>query len=162
MGEMKQMWAPWRMDYILQSKEQGCFICRIIHGDDDRNNLVLKRGEHSLVLMNRYPYNNGHLMVAPYRHIAGLEEMTPDEASEMMSLTTQSVTILRRAMKAEGFNVGLNLGDAAGAGLREHIHNHIVPRWTGDTNFMPVLGQTKVIPQSLTDLHDLLHPLFQE
>ncbi|MBU0676788.1 MAG: HIT domain-containing protein [Verrucomicrobia bacterium] len=159
---MKQMWAPWRMDYILQSKEQGCFICRIIHGDDDRNNLVLKRGEHSLVLMNRYPYNNGHLMVAPYRHIAGLEEMTPDEASEMMSLTTQSVTILRRAMKAEGFNVGLNLGDAAGAGLREHIHNHIVPRWTGDTNFMPVLGQTKVIPQSLTDLHDLLHPLFQE
>ncbi|NCC51652.1 MAG: HIT domain-containing protein [Spartobacteria bacterium] len=151
-----RLWAPWRMEYILASRTAGCFLCDIIQDDDDRENLVLKRGATCFVVMNRYPYNNGHLMVAPYRHVDGLETMTREERTEMMETATEMLGVLRTVMNPHGFNTGLNTGAAAGAGLKEHSHLHIVPRWSGDTNFMPVIGQTKVIPQSLHDLWDQL------
>jgi len=112
------------------------------------------------VILNRYPYNNGHLMIAPYRHVPDLDAMNPEERHEMIDLLSRSIQVLRRTMSAEGFNAGLNLGECAGAGLPGHVHLHLVPRWTGDTNFMPVVGGTKVIPQSLDDLWQQLHPAF--
>jgi len=148
------------MEYILQSREPGCFLCDIIQDTEDRANLLLKRGETCLVLMNRYPYNNGHLMVAPYRHTEKLQDLTAQEQAEMMSLTSLCLDVLTQVMAPDGFNVGLNLGEAAGAGLKDHIHAHVVPRWGGDTNFMPVLGETKVLPQSLEATWDSLAPHF--
>ena len=150
--KMKRLWAPWRMEYILKMKQDECFLCEIIKSDDDETNLVLLRGETSLLLMNRYPYNNGHLMVAPYRHVAALEAMNEVELLDMMRLASDACAALRKIVCAEGFNVGLNLGAAAGAGLKDHVHLHIVPRWSGDTNFMPVIADSKVIPQSLDQL----------
>ncbi len=146
---MKRLWAPWRMAYILRLREPGCFLCQIIQGASDRRNLVLRRGKTCLLVLNRYPYNNGHLMVAPYRHVDSLEAMSPAERAEMLELAAAACTALRKAMRPDGFNIGLNLGTSAGAGLKDHIHLHIVPRWEGDTNFMPVLAGVKVIPQSL-------------
>lgn len=150
---MKRLWAPWRMEYIRSEDEAGCFLCRAASGPDDQATLVVKRGKLCLALLNRYPYNNGHLMVAPFRHVGTLDALSPEERAEMMDMTAAATRVLQAVMHAEGFNVGLNLGAAAGAGLEDHIHLHIVPRWTGDTNFMPVLGETKVIPQALADLH---------
>lgn len=148
---MEYLWAPWRMEYILEDKHPGCFLCDIVHGSDDRRNLVLLRGEHCLLVMNRYPYNNGHLMAAPYRHVDSLEAMSEAELLDMLRLASTGCTALRRAVHAGGFNVGFNLGAAAGAGLKDHVHAHIVPRWEGDTNFMPVISDVKVIPQSLDE-----------
>lgn len=153
---MDALWAPWRMEYILGDKDDGCFLCRILASGDDRNNLVLKRGEHCAVVMNRYPYNNGHLMVTPYRHLSSLRDLTGEEKTETMELLTLAVEVLGRTIEPDGFNIGINLGRVAGAGLEDHIHTHIVPRWNGDTNFMPVTGSVKVIPQSLLDLWDSL------
>ena len=144
------------MKYILGSKEKGCFLCEMLTKDSDAENLILERGKTCFMMMNRYPYNNGHLMVCPLRHVDSLEAMTADERAEMMALTSRSVTLLQKVMKPDGFNIGINLGEAAGAGLKDHIHMHIVPRWNGDTNFMPVLGKTKVIPQALHELRDQL------
>ncbi len=157
---MKRIWAPWRIEYILQSKKEGCFLCDIVDDDRDRNNLLLKRHEHVYLLMNRYPYNNGHLMVAPYRHISTLEDLDPDESDELMKVTREAVRTLKKSIRADGFNIGMNLGKVAGAGLEDHLHMHIVPRWNGDTNFMPVTGETKVMPQDLCELWDQLHPAF--
>ena len=156
---MKRIWAPWRIEYILKSKEPGCFLCDMFHADAaaDRENLLLKRGETCAVVMNRYPYNNGHLMVAPYRHVENVEQLDARERAEMMDLIALCTDILTKTMAPDGFNVGINLGEAAGAGLKDHVHTHIVPRWAGDTNFMPVLGETKVLPQSLDETWELLH-----
>lgn len=156
---MQRLWAPWRLDYVRSSKENGCFLCHAMAGKDDRANLILKRGVTCCVIINRYPYNNGHLMICPFRHVSSLSDMTSDERLETMNLTTEAVTALTGAMHPDGFNIGINLGQAAGAGLVDHIHTHIVPRWGGDTNFMPVFSDTKVVPQSLDDLWRELHPL---
>jgi ATP adenylyltransferase len=156
----RPLWAPWRIDYIRGEKESECFLCRIFAETDDRKNLLLHRGKTCAVLMNRYPYNSGHLMVAPYRHIAGLNDFTPEENIEMCSLTAHAVEALRKVMNPQGFNIGYNLGEAAGAGLKDHLHQHIVPRWTGDTNFMPVLGGPRVMPEALDATYDLLVKLF--
>ncbi len=154
---MDTIWAPWRMKYILGEKTDGCFICDIVASDEDRKNQMVKRGKFCVVLINRYPYNNGHLLVAPFRHVPSLNEMTPEERSEMMELTVEATNIISATMNADGFNIGLNIGAVAGAGLKDHVHQHIVPRWNGDTNFMPVIGDTKVIPQALDAVWELLH-----
>lgn len=156
----KTIWAPWRIEYILSDKEAGCFLCKMMAEDNDRENLLLKRGKTCAVVMNRYPYNNGHLMVAPYRHLEHLKDMTAEERAEMTDLSIEAVEILKAELKPDGLNLGYNLGAAAGAGLKDHIHQHIVPRWTGDTNFMPVLADTRVMPQALLEQYDVLYPLF--
>lgn len=150
------LWAPWRMEYIKRPRKSGCFLCRSLRSRADRRNGVVLRGRTCAVVLNRYPYTGGHLMVAPLRHVAALQDLKPAELNEMMRLTICSLDRLQEALQPHGFNVGLNLGEAAGAGLKDHLHLHIVPRWNGDTNFMPVLGKTQVTPVSLEALWDLL------
>lgn len=152
----RPLWAPWRIEYIRGEKEDGCFLCRMFAEDTDRENLVLFRGTTCVISMNRYPYTSGHLMVSPIRHIAELDELTAEEEQEFSELTRRAVAALRGALQPEGFNVGINLGAAAGAGLKDHLHRHIVPRWIGDTNFMPVVGGPRVIPETLAATYDLL------
>jgi ATP adenylyltransferase len=156
----KSIWAPWRIEYILGEKSTGCFLCNMFSEEKDRENLILKRGKTCAVLMNRYPYNSGHLMVTPYRHLENLEDLTPEERLELMDLTIEAIACLKEALQPDAMNLGFNLGSAAGAGLKDHVHQHIVPRWTGDTNFMPVLADTRVIPQALLEQYDVLFPLF--
>ena len=156
----RPLWAPWRIEYIRGEKNDDCFLCQIFAAKNDRENLLLSRGKTCAVIMNRYPYNSGHLMVAPYRHTANLDGLTPEENLEMAELTALAVTVLRDVMTPQGFNIGINLGEAAGAGLKDHLHQHIVPRWTGDTNFMPVLGGPRVMPEALEATYDLLSKLF--
>jgi ATP adenylyltransferase len=154
------LWAPWRIDYIRAAKDGKCFLCRMFAEQTDRENLLLFRGKTCAVVMNRYPYNSGHLMVTPYRHIAELGELTPDETLELAALTARAIAALRATMNPQGFNIGINLGESAGAGLKDHLHQHIVPRWTGDTNFMPVLGGPRVMPEALEATYDLLSEKF--
>lgn len=149
---MKQIWAPWRIDYIKATNTDGCFLCHHFREKNDQANLVLARGEHVGVVMNRYPYTGGHLMVCPLRHVSNLSDLSNHEHLELMAWATRSVDILKKHMNAEGFNIGINLGKAGGAGLRDHLHMHVVPRWTGDTNFMSVTGDLRVIPQALEAL----------
>lgn len=156
----QSIWAPWRIDYIQQPKTDGCFLCRILQETNDRDNLLLKRSSSAAVIMNRYPYNGGHLMIVPHRHLAHLEELTPEEQTDIHQLTTTALRIMKTTMHPDGFNLGYNLGTAAGAGLAEHLHQHIVPRWNGDTNFMPVIAETHVMPQALLDQYDQLKPHF--
>jgi len=156
----KNIWAPWRIEYILSNKQAGCFLCSMFAEENDRENLLLKRGKTMAVVMNRYPYTSGHLMVTPYRHIEKIQDLTPEERIELTDLTIETVTILQTALHPDGINLGFNLGEAAGAGLKDHIHQHIVPRWNGDTNFMPILAKTTVIPQALLEQYDILKPLF--
>lgn len=148
------------MDYILSPKDRACFLCSKFAESTDRENHILFRGPTCAVVLNRYPYIGGHLMVAPYRHVDGLDGMQPEERTEMMELANRCIQILKKVMSPQGFNVGLNLGAPAGAGLKDHVHLHVVPRWNGDTNFMPVLGHTTVIPQALDELYDALLPHF--
>jgi len=157
---MDRLWAPWRLEYILSDKTGGCFLCRSVSAAEDRNALLLKRGSRCGVMMNRYPYNNGHLLIFPYRHVAGIGDLTADERLETMDLLDESVAALTATMHPDGFNIGINLGLAAGAGLEEHVHTHVVPRWNADTNFMPVMADVKVIPQSLLELYNQLFPVF--
>ena len=157
---MKKLWAPWRIEYIRSPKEDGCIFCDKPAGDNEREDLILYRGEKVFILMNLYPYNNAHLMIAPYIHVDNTEELDADTYKEIMVLADQSMAILKETMDAQGFNFGANIGAAAGAGIEEHIHFHIVPRWAGDTNFMPVLGHTKVEVQGLQECYDLLRPPF--
>jgi len=156
------LWAPWRMAYIGGAHREGCLLCEVPSADADRTNLVLHRGPLSYVIMNRYPYNNGHLMIVPYRHCAGLGQLSPEESLEIMQVAQRSTQVLETAFGAEGFNIGFNLGKAAGAGIAGHLHLHVVPRWVGDTNFMPVLADTKVMPDYLEATYATLVPLFQE
>jgi len=158
---MKKLWAPWRAGYILGPKEKGCLLCRIPQEDKDEENLVIWRGELGYVMLNRYPYNTGHLMIVPYRHEGGLEKLDARESLEMMQLAQHSITALKESLKPQGFNLGVNLGSVAGAGIGEHLHMHIVPRWGGDTNFMPVLASTKVISQALKETHCALKAAFE-
>ncbi|MFQ5544055.1 MAG: HIT domain-containing protein [Nitrospiria bacterium] len=151
------LWAPWRMSYILGEKDQGCIFCTTPNEKDDRNNLILVRGEYNFVIMNKYPYNNGHLMIVPYRHTADFVSLTDSESLEMMKMISRSVQALKAALYPDGFNVGVNLGKIAGAGIDDHLHFHIVPRWAADTNFMPVVGQTKVISEALDETWVRLH-----
>jgi len=154
---MERLWAPWRMKYILQMKGKGCFLCKGAREKKrDRKNYVLLRGKTCFVILNTFPYNNGHLMVSPYRHIGEMDRLRDEEMLELFKLTVRAISIMKKVLKPDGFNVGINLGRAAGAGLASHLHIHIVPRWNGDTNFMPVLGNTKVISQSLSETYKKL------
>lgn len=155
----EQIWAPWRLSYVAAPKSEpagGCFLCRYRDDTDDAANLVLWRGSEVLTVLNRFPYNNGHLLIAPREHKAELEQLTDAEALECQRQLQQMTALLKRVLRAEGFNIGLNLGHVAGAGLPGHLHWHLVPRWSGDTNFMPVVGNVKVIPQSLQALYEVL------
>ncbi len=156
------LWAPWRMAYIGGTRTEGCLFCEKAREDADRTTLILHRGPLTYVVMNLYPYANGHLMIVPYRHCAGLDQLSSEESLEIMQAARHCVQVLQRAFQAEGFNVGFNLGKAAGAGIAEHVHLHVVPRWVGDTNFMPVLADTKVMPEYLEAGYEKLHPFFQE
>jgi len=152
----RPLWAPWRIEYIRGEKETDCFLCRMFAETTDRENLILFRGSTCAVLMNRFPYNSGHLMIAPFRHIAELEDRTSEEILEMETLTARAIAVLRAVMNPQGFNIGTNLGTAAGAGLKDHLHQHLVPRWVGDTNFMPIMSDTRVVPEALSETYDLL------
>lgn len=161
---MDRLWAPWRLAYAAAPKTvpatgeapEGCFLCRGLADTNDREHLIVHRTGLSCVVLNKFPYNNGHLLVAPLAHIAKLEALPEPTLLDLQLVLRKMLGILERTMKAEGFNVGLNLGKVAGAGLPGHLHWHIVPRWSGDTNFMPVLTDAKVIVQSLDSLYDLL------
>jgi ATP adenylyltransferase len=157
---MDQLWAPWRLAYVAGAKPPAdgdpCFICEGLAGTNDRLNLIVQRRPLSVVVLNRFPYNNGHLLVAPHAHKGRLNELTPDELLDVQETLRQIVGVLDGLMHPDGYNIGLNLGRAAGAGLPGHLHWHIVPRWDGDTNFMPVLAEAKVIVQSLDALFDLM------
>jgi ATP adenylyltransferase len=146
---MRQLWAPWRLEYIRSADaDDGCVLCRAVAADD-ADGLVVHRGEHALVLVNKYPYASGHLMVAPYRHESELGDLTDEEALEIHRLASAAIGTLAQEMQPQGFNLGWNLGRIAGAGVVGHVHLHVVPRWAGDTNFMPVLADARVIPESL-------------
>jgi len=159
---MENLWAPWRMDYIKSDKSKECIFCTAPQANDDMGRKLLYRGEWSFVIINIYPYSNGHLMISPYRHLACITELTGKEMAEIGTLTQKSMAILREAYHPDGFNVGYNIGKSGGAGFDEHIHAHIVPRWTGDTNFMPVLAETKVHPEHIEATFQRLYPIFQE
>ena len=153
---MDRLWAPWRIRYILGEKEPGCFFCRKAQESNDAKNYVVIRDRTCFALFNTYPYNPGHLMVAPYKHTPDLDDLAQQELAELMSLTRRCKQLLARAMKPNGFNIGINLGKSAGAGVLDHVHIHIVPRWEGDTNYMPVLGDTHVLPQALDEVYEVL------
>lgn len=153
---MEQLFTPWRMEYILSAKQPGCVFCHMLEAQDDRSLLILRRGQRAFLVLNKYPYNNGHLMAIPYRHVDTLEDLAPEELAEVMSLTILGMRLLRQVLHPEGFNMGANVGAVAGAGVKSHVHVHVVPRWKGDTNFMSVFGDTRVIPQALSETYDLL------
>ncbi len=174
LGRHEQLWAPWRLAYVSGEEaaaaraaprpvklppgaDPACFICRAIADSNDRENLLVERGGQAVVILNRFPYNNGHLLVSPLVHKGRLDELDEHEASELHRLVGKYVGLIERLMNAEGFNVGLNLGRAAGAGVPGHLHWHIVPRWSGDTNFMPAIAGIRVLPQSLDALWEMLH-----
>jgi ATP adenylyltransferase len=144
------------MKYILSEKSEECPFCEKANQKKDKENYILLRGKRTFTILNTFPYNNGHLMVVPYRHLANLEELNQQELSELTSLVMKGVTSLKEAFNPDGFNIGLNLGEAAGAGIKDHLHIHIVPRWSGDNNFMPVVADTKVIMESLDDTYKKL------
>ena len=146
---MKQLWAPWRMTYIEEPSGGDCIFCVRDIPEQDRSRLILKRGKWAFVMMNKFPYSNGHLLIAPYRHTADMKELSEEEQLEIFQFLALSQSSLDRAFKPEGFNIGINLGKVSGAGVADHLHFHIVPRWTGDTNFMPVFSDIRVIPQHL-------------
>ncbi len=155
------MWSPWRSQYVTTTgDDEGCFFCSHLEEDDDEKNGVLWRGERIFVVLNAYPYNSGHVMVAPCRHVGDMAEVDKEELHEMIEVTQRCVRLLTQALNTQGHNVGMNLGDVAGAGVPGHLHMHVVPRWGGDTNFMPVVGETKVLPEMLADSYKKLRPLF--
>ena len=157
---MKQLWAPWRIEYILGPKPDSCVFCLSADGLDDEERLVLYRGRHAFVIMNKFPYNNGHIMVCPYRHVMNLTDLTTEEAHEVMDLLQVCAGILKKRFNCEGINVGLNQGEAAGAGIREHLHFHLVPRWTGDSSFMAVFNEVRTMPEHLSRSYAALKPYF--
>ena len=156
---MKTMWAPWRMEYILGEKEKGCIFCRAL---SDQDNLTLYKGKVTMVVMNKYPYINGHLLIAPTRHLSLLEQLSKNEMGDLLETVEKSVGILKKVMNPDGFNVGLNLGKVAGAGVEEHLHFHIVPRWFGDTNALTVFADVRVIPEHLQATLNNLKPYFDK
>lgn len=159
---MDQLWAPWRMSYVqnVDTNDKGCIFCTKPIETEDRKNLILHRGDHVFVLMNLFPYNNGHLMVIPYRHTSDIIDLPPETTAELWSKLCLCRQALSAAFHPDGFNIGMNIGRIAGAGIDQHVHLHIVPRWNGDTNFMPVVGKTKVISQGIEETYDQLLPYF--
>ena len=159
---MNHLWSPWRMEYLDGSnKADGCVFCTAQEMQDGVENLIAYRGEHAYVILNRFPYTSGHLLVNPYQHVTRLEDLTPEIRAEMMELVSRCTTVLKSIYKPQGFNMGANLGSAAGAGIPLHVHLHIVPRWSGDTNFMSTVGQTRVLPEALEDTYNRVKNEFQ-
>jgi ATP adenylyltransferase len=158
---MEHLWTPWRSTYVSNKPPGGqCVFCAALAGDDDEKALLLHRAKHNFVILNRYPYSSGHLMIAPNIHVSRLTDISEEAAQEMMKLARASETILDDAYRPQGINLGMNLGEAAGAGIAAHIHLHVLPRWNGDANFMSVVANTRVIPESLTDTYNKLRPRF--
>lgn len=155
---MKRLWAPWRKTYIRPQKKEGkgCVFCRLFNSSQDSKNYILKRGKSCYAVLNLYPYNNGHILIVPNRHVDNPAKLTDSEKLEWLGLLDEIQEALIRTVKAHGFNLGVNLGRAAGAGIPKHLHLHIVPRWTGDSNFMPVISSTKVISESLDSLYEMM------
>lgn len=164
---MNILWTPWRLRYILRAKSadkiEECILCdKVRYPADDKNNYVLHRGRYCYIMLNLYPYTNGHIMVVPYRHEGDLTRLDNDSLYDMSALTRASVAALERLMQPTGFNIGMNIGRVAGAGITEHVHMHVVPRWSGDSNFMTVLGGTRMIPEDLDETYKKLLPLLVE
>ena len=154
---MERLWAPWRMKYIEGADtSDGCIFCDKAAEDKDARNLILLRGKKAFIMMNAFPYSNGHLMISPYSHTADLDTLSDPELLDLMHLTRRGVNLLKEAFRPDGFNIGVNMGRVAGAGIADHIHIHVVPRWSGDTNFMPVIGDVRVIPESLEVVYSRL------
>jgi ATP adenylyltransferase len=158
----RPLWAPWRLQYITGPKPGGCIFCAAGASHDDGAGRVVDRGQRTFTMLNAFPYASGHVMVSPYRHVGSLEDLDAEESCELMRLSQRAVAALRALMKPDGFNIGMNLGKVAGAGFADHLHLHVVPRWNGDSNFMPVIGDTRVVPQSLDATHALLRQAFSE
>jgi len=157
MKSLDRLWAPWRHSFVSAKKRpKGCFFCAAKRSSKDRENHVVMRGRHAIGILNRFPYNNGHVMVAPYRHVGKLEALSSAEWMDLWRLCRSLTRKLDKHLQAHGFNLGMNLGRTAGAGVPGHLHLHIVPRWTGDTNFMPIVGGAKILPQSLDELYSVL------
>ena len=154
------LWAPWRMSYIEGEKPEGCIFCAPIDAASLRTSLILGTSSHARVMLNKYPYNNGHLLVAPHRHTAQFSELSDNEFHDLMALLRRSTDIVNAVFHPQGVNIGMNLGVCAGAGVADHLHWHIVPRWVGDTNFMPVVSSVRIMPQHLLDCYDRLRPYF--
>ena len=160
---MNHLWSPWRMAYLDGSnKVDGCVFCVAPSMQDSAENLIAHRGKRAYVILNLYPYTSGHLLIVPFEHKSNLEDLDPETRAEMMELASQSMTVLRSLYQPQGFNMGANLGAAAGAGVPEHVHLHIVPRWLGDTNFISTLGQTRVLPEALADTYERIKNGFQK
>lgn len=154
---MEHLWTPWRSTYITSTrKESGCIFCSAAASDEDELNLVVARGQHCFVILNRFPYTSGHLMIAPYAHVSRLNDATQQAVDEMTRFVVRSETVLEQNYRPEGINLGMNLGRAAGAGIAEHIHMHVLPRWTGDANFMTSVANTRVLPESLDQTYSKL------
>jgi ATP adenylyltransferase len=162
---MDLLWTPWRREFVqggTADDHAACFLCTAPAAHDDRANLILLRAERAFVIMNRYPYNTGHLMIAPYAHTADLPRLDSVTAQELMALLQRCTGVLQQAYQPQGFNIGMNLGKAAGAGVPDHLHLHALPRWTGDTSFMPIVANTKVLPETLDQTYARLAPLFRD
>ena len=160
---MKVVWAPWRMEYVGSDQtNEGCIFCPGNDRTQDEKRLILYRGEWSIVLMNRFPYNNGHLLIAPLRHSSSFDSLSPDEKLDLFNMVERSMSVLREVMDPAGFNIGMNVGKVAGAGVEDHMHFHIVPRWSGDTNYMTVLGEVRIIPEHIQATHEKLLPFFKQ
>lgn len=158
---MDHLWAPWRIDYILgKEREPGCIFCTKPASSEDEENLIAHRADGAYTIMNKFPYNNGHVLVVPYRHVSDICLLSPEENSLLVQEVTRAIEALRKVMNPDGFNVGINLGVVAGAGIAEHVHYHVVPRWNGDTNIMPVLADVRVIPQHLRETRDKIYEAF--
>ncbi len=158
---MKHLWSPWRLEYLTAPKSGECVFCHAAQSSNDRENLVLLRDERCFMILNRFPYNNGHFMVVPYDHVPTLENLDAETLTNMMLLLNRGLAALRAAMSPQGFNIGANLGHAAGAGIEEHVHLHAVPRWVGDTNFMPIIGNMRVVPETWQMTYDSLKAALQ-
>ena len=157
---MERIWAPWRIQYIQMEKPEECILCEKPKQNNDALNYILYRGDKNFIILNSYPYNPGHLMVAPYRHVASLEGLTEEERYEHFEIVSRGIKVLRQVFNPGGFNIGMNVGKAAGAGIDDHFHTHIVPRWQGDTNFMPVLADIRVLPEALAETYQKLKSQF--
>jgi ATP adenylyltransferase len=161
---MKKLWAPWRMKYIkgIDKKDEGCIFCTKPQQADDKSNLILHRGLQSFIIINAFPYSNGHLLIVPFLHTSELDMLGETVSAELWRHVVLCKNVLKKAYNPDGFNIGMNIGRPAGAGIDQHLHIHIVPRWNGDTNFMPVLDETRVISEGLGDTYDSLLPFFKE
>ncbi len=156
----EKLWAPWRAGFILSKKEKGCIFCKRLKEKDSVKNLIVYRGKKALVILNKFPYNAGHTMIVPIRHVGQIEKLKADEAAEFFELLQKTVAIIKKILKPTSMNLGMNLGKASGAGVPGHLHMHIVPRWTGDTNFMPIIGKTKVVSLPLDPIYKKLRKEF--